>query len=70
VAVPVHPRRSASLAAADLGLGVLLYLQVSPALGLLIALAGVVILCSLGYELAHRGDRLPPGADYLRRSIR
>ena len=51
---PVHPGRSAAIAAADFGLGALLFLQVSPALGLLIALAGLLILGSLVHELVRR----------------
>jgi len=66
----LRPRRSAAIAAADLGFGALLFLQVSPALGLLIALAGLLILGSLVHELVSRNERWLRSAEGRNRSVR
>jgi len=46
-----HALRPTLLAATDLSVGGLLYLQVSAALGVVLFIAGLVVLCGVVYEM-------------------
>ena len=46
-----------AIAAADLATGALLARHVSIALGLVLAVFGVLVLCTVAYRTARRGDR-------------
>ena len=50
-ATALHP---SLLVATDLAVGGLLYLQVSPLIGLLVVAAGVLLLCGVAYESLRR----------------
>lgn len=54
-----HAIRPVLLAAADLGVGGLLYQQVSAGLGVVLVIAGMLILCRVVYQaLSHGGSVL------------
>jgi membrane protein implicated in regulation of membrane protease activity len=53
------------VAAADIAVGVLLARHVSPAVGLVLAAVGVLVLCTVAYRTVRRSDPTESGTRHL-----